>query len=95
MVPWTGAILILIVAIFRRDRARRRALRAALWAYAGLLAVAAIAIGEHYLIDLLAAIPFALGVQWTAQWLGRIHAARSDGWKPALAPTISSGEGGF
>lgn len=73
--------------------ARGRGLRAALWAYAGLLAVATIALGEHYLVDLLAAIPFAIAVQWLARHLDGVQAAVSRLWKPALAATVSPGEG--
>jgi PAP2 superfamily len=34
--------------------------------YAGVLAVATIGLGEHYLIDLIAAVPFTLAVEWIA-----------------------------
>ena len=41
------------------------------FAYAGLMGLATVAGGEHYFIDVLAAIPFLLGVQWAAWRLGR------------------------
>jgi hypothetical protein len=41
------------------------------FAYAGLMGLATVASGEHYSIDVLAAIPFLLGIQWTARRLGR------------------------
>jgi hypothetical protein len=43
--------------------ARSWPLRCGLWCYAGLIALATIATGEHYLVDLLAAVPYALAVQ--------------------------------
>jgi len=41
------------------------------FAYAGLMGLATVASGEHYSIDVLAAIPFLLGIQWAARRLGR------------------------
>jgi hypothetical protein len=41
-------------------------LRVPLWMYAGLLGLAAILLGEHYLIDLIVAVPYTLAVQWLA-----------------------------
>lgn len=50
--------------------ARARWLRNGLWIYAALIAVATVAVGEHYLIDLIAAVPYVCGVQWLAL---RVH----------------------
>jgi membrane-associated phospholipid phosphatase len=44
--------------------ARSRWLAAALWAYAALIALATIGLGQHYVCDLIAAVPFTLAVQW-------------------------------
>ena len=43
--------------------ARSRRLRVILWSYAGLVALATLAVGEHYLIDLLAAVPYCAVIQ--------------------------------
>lgn len=68
-VEWTWALLLGLNALSR--------LRVSLWIYAGLLAVASILIGEHYLIDLIVAGPYALGVQCLAlQWPKLIANAR-------------------
>jgi hypothetical protein len=45
---------------------RKRWLRLGLWAYVALIAVATLSLGEHYLIDLIAAVPYAVAVQWIA-----------------------------
>jgi hypothetical protein len=58
--------------------ARSCRLQVALWIYAGLIALATLALREHYLVDLLAAAPYTLAVQWLARraapypWLARI-----------------------
>jgi hypothetical protein len=57
-IEWTWALLLAINA--------RSRLRAALWIYAGLLAVAEILLGEHYLVDLIVALPYALAIEWLA-----------------------------
>jgi hypothetical protein len=44
-------------------------LRGPLWVYTGLMAVATVALGEHYVIDLIAAIPYTFAVQWIACYL--------------------------
>lgn len=46
--------------------ARSAWLRGTLWIYAGLIAAATIGLREHYLIDLIAAVPYALAVQFLA-----------------------------
>jgi hypothetical protein len=43
-----------------------RWLRVGLWFYAALIAVATLALGEHYLIDLIVAVPYTVAVQWVA-----------------------------
>jgi len=57
-IEWTWALLLAINA--------RSRLRAPLWIYAGLLAIAEILLGEHYLADLIVALPYAFAVQWLA-----------------------------
>ncbi len=47
--------------------ARDRRLKVALWLYAPLVAVATIGVGEHYFVDLLAAVPYSLAVFRAAQ----------------------------
>lgn len=49
--------------------------RVAFGIYAALVIVATITSGEHYAIDILAAIPFALGVQWLAARCGNLFCA--------------------
>jgi hypothetical protein len=44
-------------------------MRGPLWVYTGLMAVATIALGEHYVIDLIAAVPYTIAVQWVACYL--------------------------
>lgn len=38
----------------------------AFWLYAGVIALATIAVGEHYFVDLIAAVPYTMAVQWVA-----------------------------
>ena len=47
--------------------ARSRWLRAGLWLFAGLTALATLGLGLHYLVDLVAALPYSALVQWLAQ----------------------------
>jgi len=47
--------------------ARSRWLAAALWFYAAIIAVSTVALGEHYLIDLIAAVPYTVAAQWVAR----------------------------
>jgi hypothetical protein len=47
--------------------ARSVRLRLWLWVYAALTAVATLALREHYLVDLIAAVPYTLAVQWAAR----------------------------
>jgi hypothetical protein len=44
--------------------ARSVRLRIGLWVYVALMAIATLALREHYLIDLIAAVPYTLAVQW-------------------------------
>jgi hypothetical protein len=50
-----------------------------LWIYAGLLAVSTILIGEHYLVDLIVAVPYTFAVQWLAHrwpsYVGKLRPA--------------------
>jgi hypothetical protein len=58
---WTWALLLALNA--------RSRLRIPLWIYAGLLGIAAILLGEHYLIDLIVSVPYAFAMQWlAARW---------------------------
>ena len=62
-VEWTWALLLALNA--------RSRLRVPLWIYAALLAVAAILISEHYLVDLIVAVPYTLAAQrLAARWPG-------------------------
>jgi hypothetical protein len=56
---WTWALLLAV-------NARSRATKTIFWIYQGLVAVSTIALGQHYFIDLIAAIPYALFVQLAA-----------------------------
>lgn len=46
--------------------ARSWRLRALLWPYVAIVAIATLASGEHYLVDLLAAVPYTALIQWSA-----------------------------
>jgi len=50
----------LLIAI----NARSPQLRVGLWIYVALQAVATLALREHYLVDLIAAVPYTLAIQW-------------------------------
>ncbi len=52
-----------VVLLFWNIKGRSRALRIFMTVYMALTAVATLGLGEHYLVDLVAAIPFALFVQ--------------------------------
>lgn len=64
-------------AILIAWNAKSRPLRIALWLYVGLIAAATIALGQHYLIDLFAAVPYTAAIQYVA--------ARSYARKPVTA----------
>jgi hypothetical protein len=51
-------------ALLLAINARSKELRLALWGYAGIIGVATVGIGEHYVVDLLAAVPYALVIQF-------------------------------
>lgn len=70
--------------------AKSRPLRFALWVYAGLMALATIAVGEHYLVDVLASIPFVVAVQWLTRWVMKKVPALNPAW---LAPPHTPGPG--
>jgi hypothetical protein len=46
--------------------ARSPWLRSVLWVYAALIAASTLGLREHYLIDLIAAVPYTFAVQWVA-----------------------------
>ena len=54
-------------ALLLAINARSRWLAAALWVYAAIIAVSTLALGEHYLIDLIAAVPYTVAAQWVAR----------------------------
>ncbi len=59
--------------------ARSVRLRIGLWVYAALMAIATLALREHYLIDLIAAIPYTLAVQWMAgHGVGYLRAVKAE-----------------
>jgi PAP2 superfamily len=64
--------------------ARSRRLQVGLWGYAVLLAVATLALREHYLVDLIAAVPYTLGIQWIARQLEGVRFRMPLLWRPAL-----------
>jgi len=66
----------LLIAI----NARSLRLRIGLWIYAAAMVVATLALREHYLIDLIAAVPYTLGVQWAAR--------RWERYQPVLKRTL-------
>ena len=78
---WTWALL---VALNTHSR-----LRFVLWIYAALLATASILLGEHYVVDLIAALPFTFSVQWLAvRWPGIMTKFRPE-LKEQVAETAS------
>lgn len=84
-VEWTWALLLALNAHSR--------LRLAWWIYAGLLAIASILLGEHYVVDLIAAFPFTFAVQWLAvRWPGIMTKFRP-ALKEQVAKTVSSSAG--
>jgi len=54
------------IALLLCANARRPSLRAVTCIYAFIVVVSSLAIGEHYLVDLLAAVPYAAAAQWIA-----------------------------
>lgn len=67
-------------------------LRIGLWVYVALMAIATLALREHYLIDLIAALPYTLAVQWmvcrSARYLRVVKAESSR----AIAGGLDGGE---
>jgi membrane-associated phospholipid phosphatase len=75
--------------------ARRRELQIAFWSYVVLLAISTIGLGQHYVVDLLAAIPYAAASQKVARWVPSLGIAKlppARKRKP-LAPEASKREG--
>jgi hypothetical protein len=62
-------------ALFMPINAHNRWLKAVLWIYAAMIAAATVCLGEHYVVDLIAAVPFVLASQWAAV---RIRTPQSD-----------------
>ena len=64
----------LLIAI----NARSLRLRLGLWIYVGLTVASTLALREHYLVDLIAAVPYTIAIQWLARklsWTERTHNA--------------------
>jgi len=61
-IPAVDLTWALLLALNARSR-----LRVPLWIYVALLAVSSILIGEHYLVDLIAAVPYTFAVQGLAR----------------------------
>jgi hypothetical protein len=57
-VEWSWALLLGLNA--------RSWVRIPLWIYAALLAAASVLLSEHYLVDLIVAVPYTIAVQWAA-----------------------------
>ena len=57
--------------------ARRPRLRIGLWIYAALMALATLTLRQHYLVDLIAAVPFTFAIQWLAVHLPSIQKGES------------------
>jgi|SRR5450756_786207 len=78
-------------ALLLAFNARPRWWRNCLWAYVGLIGMATIATGQHYLVDLIAAVPYALGVQWLAQ--RSLNLATAPSIQPRVIPEGISASG--
>lgn len=57
--------------------ARGKLWKAATWSFIGLTALATVGLGEHYVIDLLAAVPFVLGIRY---FLGKEQSSDLEGY---------------
>jgi PAP2 superfamily len=64
-------------------------LRGPLWVYAGLMALATVGIGQHYVIDLIAAIPYTIAVQRVACHLRNRERERCASSLQVAIPTSS------
>jgi hypothetical protein len=72
--------------------ARSLRLRVGLWVYVALMSIATLALREHYLIDLIAAVPYTLAVQWIARRCERyLPVAKADSPR-ATADRLNGGE---
>jgi hypothetical protein len=67
-------------------------------AYAALMGLATVAGGEHYCVDVIAAVPFALAVQWAAEqmptWWARLRKLHHLPTLPAGHLALASGVDG-
>jgi membrane-associated phospholipid phosphatase len=87
--PSMHMVWALLIAV----NARSRALKLILWSFAALTAVATIGLGQHYVVDLLAAIPYAAASQvvarliprWAEHWTPWGVAPGQSGRPPAIA----------
>jgi len=60
--------------------ARAMRFRVPLQIYAVLMAFATVAVGEHYLVDLLVAVPFTILIQWLTLWMMKAAPALNPSW---------------
>lgn len=75
-------------------------LRWPLWVYAGLVGISTIALGQHYVIDLIAALPYTAAIQLSAKSSGpkigfRVNPSQVDGVSRAGAVGVASDEPGL
>ena len=74
--------------------ARSLWLRSVLWFYAGLIAAATLGLREHYLIDLIAAVPYAFMIQWLAARSFQFKKENAPPPEAVAPPPLSSAESG-
>jgi hypothetical protein len=71
-------------ALFMPINARNLWLKAVLWIYAVMIAAATVCLGEHYYIDLIAAVPFV----WASQFFSKVWNARKHMRDCGSAPVL-------
>jgi len=72
--------------------ARSLRLRIVLWVYAVLVAAATLVLREHYLVDLIAAVPFTIAVQWMARHSVEYLSILKAGSRRAIACQLDQSE---
>jgi hypothetical protein len=77
-----------VVLLCWNSRGLPRALRAALVLYLLLTVVATLGSGQHYFVDLVVSLPFALAVQSTASYALPKHAFPKESWRTAMVAGI-------
>ena len=78
----------LLIAI----NARSLRLRLGLWIYVGLTIASTLALREHYLVDLIAAVPYTIAIQWLARRLSWSESTYSAGFSNASAAQLEGGQ---